>query len=86
LCFLKEFQQASVWAAYFDKKAFEVHGDIRLCYNAIGAGPGQHGCPLLMRIGARNHVGRFSNFQNGVIYWIPVMKTFEIERIILTKW
>jgi len=51
--------------------AFEVHGDIRKKYDALGGPGGPLGLPLTDETATPDGVGRFNHFQGGSIYWTP---------------
>jgi uncharacterized protein with LGFP repeats len=86
LCFLQEFQNASVWVPQSSNHGCEVHGDIRLRYNTIGGGLNAIGCPVTDEAWARDHLGRFNIFETGVMYWTPQTNAFEMYGPILAKW
>lgn len=51
--------------------AFEVHGDIRAKYNALGGATGLLGIPETDELGTPDGIGRFNHFKGGSIYWTP---------------
>jgi hypothetical protein len=51
--------------------AFEVHGDIRAKYNALGGADGLLGIPETDERGTPDGIGRFNHFKGGSIYWTP---------------
>ena len=66
----RRFEEADI---YYSKAtgAFEVHGDIRAKYNALGTADGVLGLPLTDETGTPDGVGRYNHFQGGSIYWTP---------------
>ena len=66
-----QYEGCDIYTATNDTKAFEVHGDIRAKYNAIG-GPANIGLPVTDELGTPDGVGRYNHFAGGAsIYWMP---------------
>jgi uncharacterized protein with LGFP repeats len=66
--------------------AHEVHGAIRDEWASIGLQASPVGYPTGDQTVTADGVGRFNNFQNGVIYWTPATGAHEIQGVILNKW
>ncbi|HET6521492.1 MAG TPA: hypothetical protein VFG47_16985, partial [Geminicoccaceae bacterium] len=69
--------------------AAEVHGAIRARWEALGGSAGLLGFPVSdeerVMAGTRE-LGRFSRFENGVIYWSPRTGAQEVHGAILAEW
>lgn len=66
----QSYQHADIYVGD-DGRAFEVHGDIRAKYNAIG-GPAAIGLPVTDETGTPDGVGRYNHFAaQASIYWTP---------------
>ncbi len=68
--YVRRYAEADIYYAKASG-AFEVHGDIRAKYNALGAAGGVLGLPLTDETGTPDGLGRYNHFQNGSIYWTP---------------
>ena len=82
---MRPFQGVDV---YFGKDigAFEVHGDIRAKYNALGGANGLLGLPVTDETGTPDGVGRFNHFQGGSIYWTPSTGPMMVRSSIRDVW
>jgi len=67
-------------------QAFEVHGDIRAKYNALGGAAGALGMPTTDETGTPDGVGRFNHFQNGSIYWTPRTGPMSVRGKVRDRW
>jgi hypothetical protein len=66
--------------------AFEVHGDIRAKYDALGGGAGPLGLPLTDETTAPDGVGRYNHFENGSIYWTPRTGPMMVRGAVRDRW
>src|SRR5947209_5411499 len=66
--------------------AFEVHGDIRAKYNALGGPAGLLGLPETDELGAPDGVGRYNHFQYGSIYWTPHTGPMAVHGTVRDRW
>jgi len=66
--------------------AYEVHGDIREKYLALGAEASILGYPRTDETGTPDGVGRFNHFQGGSIYWTPGTFAHEVHGLIRDRW
>ena len=66
--------------------AFEVHGDIREKYLALGAEASILGYPRTDETATPDGVGRFNHFQGGSIYWTPGTFAHEVHGLIRDLW
>lgn len=65
---------------------FEVHGDIRAKYNALGGANGELGVPHTDEQGTSDNVGRYNHFKGGSIYWTPHTGPMAIRGRVRTRW
>jgi len=72
------------WTA--EKGAFEVHGDIRAKWMALGGESGFLGYPLTDETTTPDKIGRYNHFQGGSIYWTPLTGAYEVHGLIRNKW
>ena len=66
--------------------AFEVHGEIRNKYAALGWERSILGYPLTNETATPDGVGRFNHFQGGSIYWHPATGAHEVHGAIRAFW
>jgi hypothetical protein len=66
--------------------AFEVHGQIRDEYKAVGWEAGILGYPITDETGTPDGVGRYNVFQQGSIYWTPETGAHEVHGRIRDAW
>ena len=66
--------------------AHEVHGAILDKWSRLGFERSILGYPVQDELGVPDGVGRFSQFQRGMIYWTPSTGAHEIHGAILDKW
>jgi uncharacterized protein with LGFP repeats len=66
--------------------AHVVHGEIAKVWRALGAERGIHGYPRTGELATPNGRGRFNNFQNGGIYWVPTIGARSVHGAIHAKW
>lgn len=66
--------------------AHEVHGAIRQHWLSLGGPAGFLGFPTTDETGTPDGVGRYNNFQGGVIYWTGSTGAWEVQGAILDKW
>jgi hypothetical protein len=65
----QSYEHADIYVG--DGDAFEVHGDIRAKYNALG-GPAAIGLPVTDETGTPDGIGRYNHFAGQAsIYWTP---------------
>jgi uncharacterized protein with LGFP repeats len=65
---------------------FEIHGEIRAKYIALGAESSFLGYPKTDETGTPDKRGRFNHFQAGSIYWTSDTGAYEIHGLILQYW
>lgn len=63
-----------------------VVGAIEAKYVRLGGCRSVLGAPVSGEQAAADGVGRYSRFQNGVIYWTPAVGAFEVHGQIMEKW
>ena len=81
----RDFQGGSIY--WSDSTgAFEVHGDIRAKWLALGGVNGFLGYPLTDESGTPDGIGRYNHFQGGSIYWSPGTGSHEVHGLIREKW
>jgi hypothetical protein len=73
-------------ALYYLDSVFEVHGLILGKYRQLQGPWGYLGFPLSDELTCRDGAGRYSNFQNGAVYYHPTWGTYQIVGAILSKW
>jgi hypothetical protein len=66
--------------------AFEIHGDIRAKYNALGGPAGLLGMPQTDEEGTPDGVGRFNHFAGGSIYWTPRTGPMSVRGAVRDHW
>ncbi len=66
--------------------AHEVHGDILKKWTALGRELGILGYPVTDERTCGDGSGRYSQFQNGCIYWHPKVGAYEVHGDILALW
>lgn len=66
--------------------AFEVHGEIRTKYNALGGAAGLLGLPQTDELGTPDGVGRFNHFRGGSIYWTPRTGPMSVRGTVRDRW
>ncbi len=66
--------------------AFEVHGDIRAKYNALGGAAGPLGLPLTDETAAPDGVGRYNHFEGGSIYWTLHTGPMMVRGTVRDRW
>lgn len=67
-------------------EAFEVHGEIRAKWAAMGWENSLLGFPTTDEMVTPDGRGRYNHFQGGSIYWTPEHGAFEIHGAIEAKW
>jgi hypothetical protein len=81
----QEFQNGTIyWHARTG--AFEVHGEIRVRWLALGGEGSPFGYPISDESPARDGEGKFSNFENASVYWHPSTGAFEVHGLIRDRW
>ncbi|MCX5742653.1 MAG: hypothetical protein NT062_09175 [Proteobacteria bacterium] len=63
-----------------------VVGEIEQKYNALGGCGSFLGAPTTEERGALDHVGRYSVFERGSIYWTSALGAFEVHGVIRDAW
>lgn len=66
--------------------AHEVHGSIFGLWAAMGYERGMHGYPRSNELSTPGGRGRFNNFENGGIYWLPGLGARSVYGDIYRKW
>lgn len=66
--------------------AFEVHGDIRAKYNALGGAAGLLGMPVTDERRAPDGAGRYNNFDHGSIYWTDRTGPMSVTGTVRDRW
>ena len=69
-----------------NKQAFEVHGDIRAKFDALGGAAGPLGLPLTDESPSPDGSGKFNHFQGGSIYWSPRTGPFMVRGTVRDRW
>jgi hypothetical protein len=67
-------------------QAFEVHGDIRAKYEALGGAAGPLGLPQTDETTTPDGVGRFNHFERGSIYWTPRTGPMMVRGTVRDRW
>ncbi len=67
-------------------QAFEVHGEIRAKYEALGGATGPLGLPQTDETKAPDGVGRFNHFEHGSIYWTPRTGPMMLRGTVRDRW
>jgi hypothetical protein len=67
-------------------QAFEVHGDIRAKYDALGGAAGPLGLPLTDETATPDGIGRFNHFVGGSIYWTPRTGPMMVRGTVRDRW
>jgi hypothetical protein len=65
---------------------FEVNGDIRAKYNALGAAAGLLGMPETDERSSPDGVGRYNHFKGGSIYWTPRTGPMSVRGTVRDRW
>jgi glucose/arabinose dehydrogenase len=75
-------------AIYFTPQtgAHHIYGDIYQLWNRLGAERSPHGYPTSDERSTHNGRGRYNNFQNGGIYWLPNKGARSVYGSIYAKW
>lgn len=66
--------------------AHEVHGDIRLKYNALGGSASSLGFPVTDETTTPDGIGRYNHFQGGSVYWTINTGPFMVAGHIRDLW
>lgn len=66
--------------------AHELHGDILVHWNSLGAQRSAVGYPVSDELGTPDGAGRFNNFTGGAVYWSPWTGAYEMHGAILGTW
>jgi N-acetyl-anhydromuramyl-L-alanine amidase AmpD len=66
--------------------AWEVHGQIRIKWEALGWEKSMLGYPITGETATPDGIGRFNHFQGGSIYWTPDTGAHEVRGNIRNKW
>lgn len=66
--------------------AFEVHGDIRAKYNALGGASGLLGIPVTDETGVADNIGRYNHFVGGSIYWTAHTGPMSVRGTVRDRW
>lgn len=66
--------------------AYEVHGDIRAKYLALGGAAGALGLPATDETATPDGVGRFNHFRGGSIYWTPRTGPMSVSGAVRNRW
>jgi LGFP repeat len=69
-----------------NKPAFEVHGDIRAKYQALGGASGPLGLPLTDETVAPDGRGRYNHFEHGSIYWTDRTGPMMVRGTVRDRW
>ena len=69
-----------------NKPAFEVHGDIRAKYDALGGATGVLGLPLTDESSSPDGFGKFNHFERGSIYWSPRTGPMMVRGTVRDRW
>jgi hypothetical protein len=69
-----------------NRQAFEVHGDIKAKYDALGGAAGALGLPQTDESGSPDQVGRFNHFEHGSIYWTPRTGPMTVRGTVRDRW
>ncbi len=67
-------------------QAFEVHGEIRAKYEALGGAAGPLGLPQTDETASPDGVGRFNHFERGSIYWTPRTGPMMVGGTVRDRW
>lgn len=65
---------------------FEVHGDIRAKYNALGGASGLLGMPETDERGTPDGAGRYNHFKGGSIYWTSRTGPMSVRGTVRDRW
>jgi uncharacterized protein with LGFP repeats len=65
---------------------WEVHGDIRATWAALGWETSVIGYPITNELGTPDGRGRFNHFQSGSVYWSPQTGAHEVLGAIRSEW
>ncbi|MCX5741461.1 MAG: hypothetical protein NT062_03065 [Proteobacteria bacterium] len=63
-----------------------VVGEIDKKYRALGGCASVLGAPTTGELAAADQVGRYSDFEQGSIYWTPALNAFEVHGVIHDTW
>lgn len=63
-----------------------VYGDIGALWKSLGAELGPHGFPRSDERATPNGRGRYNDFQNGGIYWLPGLGARSVHGAIYSRW
>ncbi|OJT22555.1 hypothetical protein BO221_22565 [Archangium sp. Cb G35] len=66
--------------------AWEIHGDIREKWKALGWERSDLGYPTTGELKTPDGAGRYNHFQNGSIYWTQATGAREVRGLIHAKW
>jgi CubicO group peptidase (beta-lactamase class C family) len=80
----REYEHGRIYSS--PEGVHEVHGSILKRWLALGAEAGELGYPQTDERHVSDEVGRYSEFEKGVIYWSPSTGAHEVRRDILSKW
>ncbi|MGL4443600.1 MAG: LGFP repeat-containing protein, partial [Alsobacter sp.] len=70
-----------------DGRAFEVHGEIRAKYNALGGPASVLGLPVTDETGTPDGIGRYNHFaKDGSIYWTPRTGPMMVRGRVRQEW
>lgn len=71
---------------HINGQAFEIHGEIRMRFNMLGAEKGLLGYPQSDETSTPDTFGRYNHFQHGSIYWRPCIGAYEVHGLIRNRW
>ncbi|HEY6072322.1 MAG TPA: hypothetical protein VIV15_02765, partial [Anaerolineales bacterium] len=81
----RDFQGGSIyWSS--STGVYEVHGDIRAKWLALGGVNSFLGYPLTDETVTPDGIGRYNHFQGGSVYWSPNTGAHEVHGLIRDKW
>lgn len=66
--------------------AWEVHGDIRREWQALGSEFSEEGYPLSNELATPARPGAFNVFQGGAVYWSPATGAHQLQGLVLQAW
>lgn len=81
----RDFQGGSIYWSN-STGAYEVQGDIRAEWMALGGVNSFLGYPVTDETGTPDGIGRYNHFQGGSIYWSPSTGAHEVHGLIRDKW
>jgi hypothetical protein len=83
--YVARFEGNDIYAA-FAGEAYEVQGDIRAKYEALGGAAGPLELPLTDEMTTPDGVGRYNHFEGGSIYWTPRTGPMMVRGKVRDRW